>query len=40
LISTEILTGVLEDAAQPRWATPEERAEILSRIFDAAPKRR
>jgi hypothetical protein len=39
LISTEILTGVLEDAAQPRWATPEERAEILKRIFKAEPKR-
>jgi hypothetical protein len=39
LISTEILTGVLEDAAQPRWATAEERAELLNRIFDAAPKR-
>lgn len=39
LLSTEILTGVLEDYAQPRWATPKERAEILSRIYDAAPKR-
>jgi hypothetical protein len=39
LISTEILTGVLEDAAQPRWTTAKERAELLNRIFDAAPKR-
>jgi poly-gamma-glutamate synthesis protein (capsule biosynthesis protein) len=39
LISTEILTMVLEDFAQPRWATPEERADILGRIFAAAPQR-
>jgi hypothetical protein len=39
LISSEVLTAVLEDAAQPRWATPEERAEILQRIYDAAPPR-
>ncbi len=39
VLSTEILTGVLEDYAQPRWATPEERAGILKSIFDAAPKR-
>jgi poly-gamma-glutamate synthesis protein (capsule biosynthesis protein) len=39
LISTEVLTGVLEDFAQPRWATPDERAEILMRIFTAAPPR-
>ena len=39
LISTEILTTVLEDYAQPRWATPEERAEILRRIFAATPSR-
>jgi hypothetical protein len=38
-LSTEILTGVLEDYAQPRWATAEERAEILSRIYDGAPAR-
>jgi hypothetical protein len=30
---------VLEDYAQPRWASAKERAEILNRIFDAAPKR-
>lgn len=39
LLSTEILTGVLEEYAQPRWATAEERAEILQRIFDATPTR-
>ncbi len=39
LISTEILTAVLEDYAQPRWAAPKERAEILNRIFTAAPER-
>lgn len=39
LISTEILTGVLEDFAQPRWATTEERAGILNEIFAAAPRR-
>jgi hypothetical protein len=39
LLSTEILTTVLEDYAQPRWATPEERAGILQRIFNAAPPR-
>jgi poly-gamma-glutamate synthesis protein (capsule biosynthesis protein) len=39
VLSTEILTGVLEDYAQPRWATPEERAELLQSIFDGAPER-
>ncbi len=39
LINTEILTGVLEDYAQPRWTTPEERAELLQTIFDGAPVR-
>lgn len=39
LLGTEILTGVLEEYAQPRWATAEERAEILQRIFNAAPAR-
>lgn len=39
ILSTEILTGILEDYAQPRWATPEERAELLRTIFAAAPDR-
>jgi poly-gamma-glutamate synthesis protein (capsule biosynthesis protein) len=39
IISSEILTGVLEDYAQPRWATPEERADILSTIYGGAPER-
>ncbi len=39
VISTEILTGVLEEYAQPRWATPTERAAILQSIFAAAPAR-
>ena len=39
VISTEILTGILEDFAQPRWATPAERTDLLERIFDAAPAR-
>jgi len=39
VLSTEILTGVLEDYAQPRWATPEERAGILKSIFEGAPER-
>jgi hypothetical protein len=39
VINTELLTMVLEDFAQPRWATPEERADILGRIFAAAPQR-
>ncbi|HEY80190.1 MAG TPA: CapA family protein, partial [Caldilineae bacterium] len=37
LLNTELLTTVLEDFAQPRWAAPQERAEILRAIFDAAP---
>jgi len=39
LINSELLTMVLEDFAQPRWATPEERADILNRVFNAAPRR-
>ncbi|RIK35940.1 MAG: hypothetical protein DCC55_28820 [Chloroflexi bacterium] len=39
VISTEVLTGVLEEYAQPRWATPAERAGILNTIFSAAPAR-
>jgi poly-gamma-glutamate synthesis protein (capsule biosynthesis protein) len=37
LIHTEILTGVLYDYAQPRWATPKQRTRILKRIFNATP---
>jgi poly-gamma-glutamate capsule biosynthesis protein CapA/YwtB (metallophosphatase superfamily) len=39
VISTEILTGVLEGFAQPRWATAEERIGILNQVFNAAPPR-
>ena len=39
VISTEILTAVLEDFAQPRWATPDERAELLLSIFAGEPAR-
>ncbi|MBV7330389.1 CapA family protein [Chloroflexi bacterium TSY] len=39
VIHTEILTAVLEDFAQPRWATEEERKGILTSIFNAAPPR-
>lgn len=39
LLNTEILTGVLEDFAQPRWTTPAERAELLNSIYEAAPPR-
>ena len=39
VLNTEILTAVLEDFAQPRWATEEERADILNRVFNAAPAR-
>jgi hypothetical protein len=39
VINTEILTAVLEDFAQPRWATPDERIDILMRVFNAAPPR-
>ena len=39
VLNTEILTAVLEDYAQPRWATPEERIDILTRVFNAAPPR-
>lgn len=37
LLNTGVLTTVLENYAQPRWATADERARILRRIFDAAP---
>ena len=39
LLSTQILTGILEDFAQPRWTTPAERADLLRTIFGAAPDR-
>lgn len=39
VLNTEILTAVLEDYAQPRWATEDERAGILYRVFNAAPPR-
>ncbi len=39
LLSTEVLTTVLEDFAQPRWTTEAERTEILNSIFAAAPAR-
>lgn len=39
VISTEILTAVLEDYAQPRWTTETERRDILRQIFQAAPAR-
>jgi poly-gamma-glutamate synthesis protein (capsule biosynthesis protein) len=35
-ISTELLVTILEDWAQPRWATPEEREELLSTVFAAS----
>jgi hypothetical protein len=35
-ISTELLVTILEDWAQPRWATPEERGELLTDIFMAS----
>ena len=39
IISTEILTAVLEDYAQPRWTTEVERSDLLRQIFNAAPAR-
>ena len=39
VLNTEILTAVLEDFAQPRWATEDERIDILNRVFNAAPVR-
>ena len=39
VINTEILTTVIEDYAQPRWATEAERNDILRQIFVAAPAR-
>ncbi len=36
LLSTHLYTTVLEDYAQPRWATPAERRAILDRVFAAS----
>ncbi len=36
-ISTVLFTGMMEDWAQPRPMTPEERAEFLQLIFDVSP---
>ena len=36
LIQTELLTTMLEYAAQPRWATPAEREQILRAVFTAS----
>jgi len=36
LIQTEVLTTLLEDYGQPRWATPTERAEIFRLVFNAS----
>lgn len=35
-ISTELLVTILEDWAQPRWATPAEREEVLRTVFAAS----
>jgi len=35
-VSTELLVTILEDWAQPRWATLEERAEALRTVFAAS----
>jgi poly-gamma-glutamate synthesis protein (capsule biosynthesis protein) len=35
-LSTVLMTALLEDAAQPRPMTPDERTEFLSVIFDAS----
>lgn len=36
LLQTELLTTMLEDYAQPRWATPAEHEKILRGVFDAS----
>lgn len=36
LLQTELLTTMLEDYVQPRWATPAERAQILNPVFSAS----
>jgi poly-gamma-glutamate synthesis protein (capsule biosynthesis protein) len=35
-ISTQLLTTVIYDYGQPRWATPEQRSNILRRVFTAS----
>jgi poly-gamma-glutamate synthesis protein (capsule biosynthesis protein) len=35
-VSTELLVTILEEWAQPRWATPEERDEVLGSVFAAS----
>ena len=35
-ISTQILTTLLYDYGQPRWTSPQERASLLQRVFDAS----
>jgi poly-gamma-glutamate synthesis protein (capsule biosynthesis protein) len=36
LLQTELLTTMLHEYAQPRWATPAQRAAILSAVFEAS----
>jgi poly-gamma-glutamate capsule biosynthesis protein CapA/YwtB (metallophosphatase superfamily) len=36
LLQTELLTTMLEDYVQPRWATPAERVQILNSVFAAS----
>ena len=36
LIQTELLTTMLEDYSQPRWATAQEREQILRGVFSAS----
>jgi hypothetical protein len=35
-LSTQILTTLLYDYGQPRWSTPEQRADLLERVFGAS----
>lgn len=37
LINTELLVTVIETNFQLRWATPEERIEVLKSVFDVSP---
>ncbi len=36
LMQTELLTTILENYSQPRWATPQERDVILNNVFEAS----